>query len=236
MNQEICMPFENHAFHVMLCPQVANWICIPLLLKMWFVFELQASDPDFLSCVILNFHTCYNDTFDTNVGDAYFVSIPANPPSGAGWWQANIGRCNVLVHVGIKPFSEAELTHTHVARWRHLTTMGWYYHLNRNYSVDVHLALQWRHEWARWRLKITSLLMVCWTVCSGADQRKHQSSASSAFVSGVHRWPVNSLSRRAGDAENVSIWWRHLSPCIHYLPHTWHGEWKFHFYNDYCIW
>ena len=121
----------------MSCPQVANWICIPLLLKMCIVFELQASDPDFISCVILNFHTCYNDDLDTNVGDAYFVSFPANPPSGAGWWQANIGRCNVLVHVGIKPFSEAELTHTHVARWRHLTTMGWYYHLNRNSSVNV---------------------------------------------------------------------------------------------------
>ena len=118
------MPFENHAFHVMSCPQVANWICIPLLLKMWFVFEFKASNPDFISCVILNFHSCYNDTFDTNVGDAYFVSFPANPPSGAGWWQANIGRCNVLVHVGIKPFLEAELTHTHVARWRHLTTMA----------------------------------------------------------------------------------------------------------------
>ena len=30
------------------------------------------------------------------------------------------------------------------------------------------------------------------TVCSGADQRKHQSSASLAFVRGIHRWPVNS--------------------------------------------
>ena len=30
------------------------------------------------------------------------------------------------------------------------------------------------------------------TVCSGADQRKHQSSASLAFVRGIHRWPANS--------------------------------------------
>ena len=30
------------------------------------------------------------------------------------------------------------------------------------------------------------------TVCSGADQRKSQSSASLAFVRGIHRWPVNS--------------------------------------------
>ena len=30
------------------------------------------------------------------------------------------------------------------------------------------------------------------TVYSGADQRKHQSSASLVFVRGIHRWPVNS--------------------------------------------
>ena len=29
-------------------------------------------------------------------------------------------------------------------------------------------------------------------VCSSVDQRKHQSSASLAFVWGIHRWPVNS--------------------------------------------
>ena len=28
--------------------------------------------------------------------------------------------------------------------------------------------------------------------CSGADQRKHQSPASMAFVRGIHRWPVGS--------------------------------------------
>ena len=46
----------------------------------------------------------------------------------------------------------------------------------------------------------------------GADQRKHQSSASLAFVRGVHRWPVNSPHKGPAtlvDAENVSIWWRH---------------------------
>ena len=38
----------------------------------------------------------------------------------------------------------------------------------------------------------TSLMIVCLTVYWGADQRKHQSSASLAFVRGIHRWPVNS--------------------------------------------
>ena len=40
--------------------------------------------------------------------------------------------------------------------------------------------------------QITSLTVVYSTVYSGADQRKHQSSASLAFVRGIHRGPVNS--------------------------------------------
>ena len=40
--------------------------------------------------------------------------------------------------------------------------------------------------------KITSLAIVYSTVFSDADQRKHQSSVSLAFVWGIHRWPVNS--------------------------------------------
>ena len=40
--------------------------------------------------------------------------------------------------------------------------------------------------------QITSLTIVYSTVYSGADQRKHQSSASLVFVWGIHRWPVNS--------------------------------------------
>ena len=39
--------------------------------------------------------------------------------------------------------------------------------------------------------QITSLTIVYPTVYSGAYQRKHQSSASLAFVRGIHRWPVN---------------------------------------------
>ena len=40
--------------------------------------------------------------------------------------------------------------------------------------------------------QITSLTIVYSTFYSGADQRKHQSSASLAFVRGIHRWPVTS--------------------------------------------
>ena len=40
--------------------------------------------------------------------------------------------------------------------------------------------------------QIPSLTIVYSTIYSGADQRKHQSSASLAFVWGSHPWPVNS--------------------------------------------
>ena len=40
--------------------------------------------------------------------------------------------------------------------------------------------------------QIIDVLMVCSIVCSGADQRKNPSSASLAFVTRIHRWPVNS--------------------------------------------
>ena len=40
--------------------------------------------------------------------------------------------------------------------------------------------------------QITSRTIVCSTIYSGADQRKHQSSASLVFVREIHLWPVNS--------------------------------------------
>ena len=43
--------------------------------------------------------------------------------------------------------------------------------------------------------QITSLMTVYSTIYSGSDQRKHQSSASLAFVRGIHRWPVNYLHK-----------------------------------------
>ena len=57
--------------------------------------------------------------------------------------------------------------------------------------------------------QITRLTIVYSTVYSGADQRKHQSSALLAFVQGIHRWPVNSPHKWPVTQENVSIWWRH---------------------------
>ena len=85
--------------------------------------------------------------------------------------------------------------------------------------------------------QITSLTIVYSTVYSDADQRKHKSSASLAFVRGIHRGPVNSPhiwpvtreftgefpAQMASNAENVSIWWRHHDDWInitHYRSHV----------------
>ena len=58
--------------------------------------------------------------------------------------------------------------------------------------------------------QITSLTGVYSTVYSGADQGKHQSSASLAFVWGIHRWPVNSLHK-----------WPVTRTCFHLTTSSW---------------
>ena len=57
--------------------------------------------------------------------------------------------------------------------------------------------------------QITSLAVVYSTDYSDADQRQHQSSASMAFVWGIHRGPVNSPHEWPVTRINVYIWWRH---------------------------
>ena len=68
-----------------------------------------------------------------------------------------------------------------------------------------------------WASQITSLTVVYSTVYSGVDQRKHQSSASLAFVgefTGARWIPLTKVpgefpAQKASNAVNVSIWWRH---------------------------
>ena len=43
--------------------------------------------------------------------------------------------------------------------------------------------------------QITGVSIVCSTICSDTDQRKHQSSAPMAFVRGIHRWPMDFLDK-----------------------------------------
>ena len=59
---------------------------------------------------------------------------------------------------------------------------------------------------------ITSLAIVYLSVKSGADQRKHQSSASLAFVRGIPPVTGEFPAQMVSNAESVSIWWRHHVP------------------------
>ena len=56
-------------------------------------------------------------------------------------------------------------------------------------KAPVCITLRWRHMDAM-ASQITSQIVYS-IVYPGADQRKHQSPASLAFVRGFHRWPVN---------------------------------------------
>ena len=49
-------------------------------------------------------------------------------------------------------------------------------------------------QWAQCT-QIAGVSIVCSNICSGPDQWKHQSSASLAFVSGIHRGLVNSHTK-----------------------------------------
>ena len=78
---------------------------------------------------------------------------------------------------------------------------GWWYetpprklwrHCNASKCTLLTMPLQWRHIW-RHGVSNHRHIDCLSTVCLGADQRNHQSSASLAFVRGIHRWPVNSL-------------------------------------------
>ena len=70
--------------------------------------------------------------------------------------------------------------------------------------------------------QITSLTIVYAIVHSGADQGKHQSPVSLAFVQGIHRWPVNSphkwpVTRKVFPFDDViMIWWCALKYPVRY--------------------
>ena len=84
------------------------------------------------------------------------------------------------------------------SRWQNFSVLMWLFIEANGLTNDD--AMPWRcfrlHYsdviMSTMASEITSLTIVFSTVYSGADQRKHESSASLAFVRGIHRWPVNS--------------------------------------------
>ena len=72
--------------------------------------------------------------------------------------------------------------------------------------------------------KITSLTIVYSTIYSGADQRKHQRSASLDFVRGIPRSPVNSphkgpVTRKMFPFDDVIMEPRLTVPSLHSIEH-----------------
>ena len=89
---------------------------------------------------------------------------------------------------------------------------------------------------------ITSVSSVCPTVWAGTHQRKHQSSASVAFVRGIHWWPVDSphkgpVTQKMFSCDDTIMWrdgwngcvWISLrernawTPCVIIRSHTGEG-------------
>ena len=70
--------------------------------------------------------------------------------------------------------------------------------------------------------QITSVSIVYSTVGPGADQRKHQSSASLAFCGGNSPVAGEFPPQKASNAENAYIWWRHHDATVlFFMSHTW---------------
>ena len=84
--------------------------------------------------------------------------------------------------------------------------------------------------------QITGIPSVYLTVCSGEDQRKHQAPC---------HWPLWGEftgdrwipPQRAGNAENVSIWWRHHVPCPSFAlsQGLWLSMWSKCYISNHCL-
>ena len=88
--------------------------------------------------------------------------------------------------------------HSQMTHW--LTLVNAFVHSTILYIRDSHYSVVIMATMAS---QFNGVSIARSTVCSGTDQRKHQSFAPLAFVRGIHR------SQRASNAENISISWRH---------------------------
>ena len=99
---------------------------------------------------------------------------------GGGGGDSTCGR-RAIWHNSAISQSSREMEKSASYSWVHLLTM-----ITLHYNDVIMRAMA---------SEITSLTVVCSTVYWGADQRKHPSSASLAFVRGFQRWPVNSAHK-----------------------------------------
>ena len=100
----------------------------------------------------------------------YFVAKPGMPLTKLGFTMSSPGICAIDRSLYLMKDSN------HLSLPKCNETMETHY----NDAIMSAMASQ-----------ITGVFIVNSTVSSGADQRKHQSSASLALVRGIHRWPGN---------------------------------------------
>ena len=106
----------------------------------------------------------------------------------------------MLIHVNKRDARHVRIqsrNNVYVSPW--LISKPWKFHVSFSYHLFSRVTYKgiWRNHYidvimSAIASQITSRTIVYSTVNSGADQRKHQSSASLAFVRGIHRWPMNS--------------------------------------------
>ena len=94
----------------------------------------------------------------------------------------------------------------------------------RNCAVGCHFLWFGNHHYTDVTMSaiashITSLTIVFSVVYWGADQRKHQSSTSLAFVRGIHRGPVNSphkgsVTRKMFPFDDVIMTMSDVDTCV----------------------
>ena len=119
-----------------------------------------------------------------------------------------------------------------------------------NYSIHMHVHLYiivTKHIMGAMASPITSLTIVYSVVYSDAGQRKHQSSASLAFVRGIHRWPMNSLhkgpvTRKMVPFGDVIMKWIEINWCGRKIWVGWtmlsccfHISYKIHILSTLCF-
>ena len=130
---------------------------------------------------------------------------------------AHIFRCNFYVNIigfneyigNVQPlhqsqfcFSKMEIHTLQHAMYTFVILVRFKYRLicSRHYSDVIMGAIA---------SQTTDLTIVYSIVYWDADQRKHQSSASLAFVRGIHRGPVNSPHKWPVTRKMFPFWWRH---------------------------
>ena len=103
----------------------------------------------------------------------------------------------------------------------------WYRTPNARILTDYNYVIMGAME-----SQITSLAIVYTAVNSDADQRKHQSSASLAFVRGIHRGPVNSPHKGPVTRKMVPFDDVIMCKCVGTKPAQRHQQppYRLHFY------